>query len=98
MRLRARSPALQVPRSAQRSSPARPLQVRSVGAEERMTKHKAGLLPCPFCGAEPEIKFLKETRQFYAQWAIRCSNGDHACFSGFNDRAHAIVAWNRRVK
>ncbi len=68
-------------------------KVREILARHpEQAKDENGLLPCPFCGAEPNI-------QNHPTFGIRvfCDIGsDHAIFIGGDDEASAITAWNTR--
>lgn len=53
-----------------------------------------GLLPCPFCGGEAQIRGSTET-------AIICTNDqciiDPRPYNNYGHRDHAILAWNERL-
>ena len=56
------------------------------------------LLPCPFCGKEPEIDNYKIQSIIY--WNVSCMNDHclvHVETADFESEEEAIGAWNKRV-
>ena len=51
------------------------------------------LLPCPFCGHEPEVRAGRGG----TRWYVQCMNDQCKCtVQLFDSRAQAVKAWNTR--
>jgi hypothetical protein len=59
---------------------------------------KLTLLPCPFCGAEPNIEEVNPTEDS-VRWTIGCPSLECYCYRSWRthgSREEAIEAWQRR--
>jgi Lar family restriction alleviation protein len=63
-----------------------------------MTNETIKLLPCPFCGKQPEFDNYKI--HGVINWNISCVNDDcsvHVETDDFELKEEAINAWNKRI-
>ena len=54
------------------------------------------LLPCPFCGGEPESKEVKFTGCGVFQWEVKCWRCRCADAHSYKSQQEAEAQWNRR--
>tara|TARA_R110000764_G_scaffold90587_8_gene172884 strand:- start:5126 stop:5374 length:249 start_codon:yes stop_codon:yes gene_type:complete len=64
----------------------------SQDSTEAEVKIKDGVMSCPFCGGEPEVKNFNSMSG--SQWMVRCQCGGHRGTS--QTRGAAIDKWNLR--
>ena len=56
----------------------------------------SSLLPCPFCGGEPESREVKFTGYGIFQWEVKCWHCRGANAHSYKSREEAEERWNTR--
>lgn len=59
------------------------------------------LKPCPFCGCDAKIKSYGVIRPYVHYWVVCGSRSCQAHYMNeitYNEKEHAIEAWNRRAE
>lgn len=64
-----------------------------------MKRKKPELKGCPFCGAQPQFRHMKEFFYAGSRWYCACVNERCKCQPGsvFRTKLLAIKTWNKRV-
>ena len=61
---------------------------------------KWDILPCPFCGGQPEMRSSETERidgEFVTHWQLVCLEGGVRLHTSWHtDQSRAVGAWNRR--